>query len=110
MSTTIGIRHEDKSRWETRTPLVPDDVRHLIDEHGLRFQVQDSPTRVFCANQYRAAGATITDHLRDCRAILGVKEIPMSRLEAGKTYVYFSHVIKRQPWNMPMLRRLVELG
>jgi alpha-aminoadipic semialdehyde synthase len=106
----IGIRHEDKSKWETRVPLAPEDVRRLIDGHRLRFHVQTSPTRVFPDEEYRAAGAAVTDHLRDCPIILGVKEIPVDWFEPEKTYVFFSHVIKRQPRNMPMLRRMVELG
>ena len=106
----IGIRHEDKSKWETRAPLVPEDVRRLISEHGLRVHVQTSPTRAFSDDDYRAAGAEITDSLRDCPTILGVKEIPAEWFEPEKTYVFFSHVIKRQPRNMPMLRRMVELG
>ncbi len=34
----------------------------------------------------------------------------MPLLEAGKTYLFFSHTIKGQARNMPMLRRLMELG
>lgn len=106
----IGIRHEDKSEWEARAPLVPDDVRCLMREHGLRFCVQRSATRVFRDEAYRDAGAVVADDLRDCPLIMGVKEIPTEKLEPGKTYVYFAHVIKAQPANMPALRRLVELG
>jgi len=106
----IGIRREDKSKWEARVPLVPQDVRGLIADHALAFQVQTSPIRVFREEEYRAAGAAVVDDLRESSIIIGVKEIPPDLLEAGKTYVFFSHTIKRQPVNMPMLRRLVELG
>jgi len=106
----IGIRHEDKSRWERRAPLVPADVGALISEHGLRFAVQRSPTRAFPDEDYRAAGAEIVDDLRDCAIILGVKEIPPACFEPGRTYVFFSHTIKAQSYNMPMLRRIIELG
>jgi len=106
----IGIRREDKSKWEARVPLVPPAVRRLIDEHGQPVQVQTSPTRAFSDEQYRAAGAAIVDELSACDIILGVKEIPPDRFEPNKTYVFFSHVIKKQPANMPMLRRIVELG
>ena len=106
----IGIRREDKSRWEARTPLTPADVAALMRDHHLQFVVQESPVRRFPADAYRAAGATICEHLRDAQIVFGVKEIPVQHLEAGKTYVFFSHTIKRQPANMPMLRRLAELG
>jgi alanine dehydrogenase len=106
----IGIRHEDKSRWEARAPVVPPDVRRLIQENGLRFCVQTSPQRAFKDEEYRAAGAEVAGDLSACPIILGVKEIPPKLLEPGKTYMFFSHTIKHQPHNMPMLRRLVELG
>lgn len=106
----IGIRREDKSRWEARAPLGPDDVRRLATDHGVQFQVQTSLIRRFRDDEYRGAGATIVDDLRDCPIVLGVKEIPVKYLEPKKTYVFFSHTIKGQPANMPMLRRIMELG
>ncbi|MHC4234628.1 MAG: bifunctional lysine ketoglutarate reductase /saccharopine dehydrogenase family protein [Planctomycetota bacterium] len=105
----IGIRQEDKSGWEARVPLVPEDVGRLIGEHGLEFCVQSSPIRVFTPEQYVEVGAVVADDLADCPVIMGVKEIPPDVLEPDKTYVFFSHTIKGQPANMPMLRRLMEL-
>ena len=110
MVLRIGIRREDKSRWEARTPLVPDDVRRLINDHGCSITVQSSPIRAFADDAYRAAGAAVADDLADCPIILGVKEIPPERFKPGKTYVFFSHTIKGQSANMPSLRRLLKLG
>ena len=110
MANLIGIRREDKSKWEARVPLVPDDLRKLIRERGLRFCVQTSAIRAFTEDQYRAAGAELNDDLSHCPIIMGVKEIPPDKLEAGKTYVYFSHTIKGQTTNMPALKRLMQLG
>jgi len=106
----IGIRREDKSRFEARVPLTPEDVGELIGAHGLAFRVQSSPIRAFPEDAYQRAGAAVVDSLADCPVIMGVKEIPVAKLEPGKTYVYFSHTIKGQRQNMPALRRLLELG
>ena len=106
----IGIRREDKSRWEVRVPLVPAAIGRLIKDDGVEVAVQTSPTRAFSDEQYKAAGAAIADDLNDCPIILGVKEIPLEKLNRDKTYVYFSHTIKGQAENMPMLERLLELG
>jgi hypothetical protein len=106
----IGIRHEDKSVWEKRVPLTPEHVRMLTEEHGIRFQVQRSPTRTFDEAQYQSAGAEIVETLDECPVIIGVKEIPTEQLRPGKTYMYFSHTIKGQPANMPALKRMMELG
>lgn len=107
---TIGIRREDKSRWERRVPLVPQDLQALGRQNGVQFVVQPSPIRVFSDEAYRQAGARLAEDLSDCPLVMAVKEIPEHLLQAGKTYLFFSHVIKGQPHNMPMLRRLLELG
>ena len=107
---TIGIRHEDKYAPERRTPLVPLDVRSLTTESGIPFQVEYSPKRVFTQEEYESAGATVTGDLSGCDIIMGVKEMPVGYFRAGKAYAYFSHVIKGQPQNMPMLRDLMDAG
>jgi alpha-aminoadipic semialdehyde synthase len=40
---------------------------------------------------------------------MAIKEIPVELLQPGKTYLFFSHTIKGQSHNMPLLRRLLEL-
>jgi saccharopine dehydrogenase (NAD+, L-lysine forming) len=109
MSNFIGIRHEDKYLMERRTPLTPKHVARLIKEKKLDFVVQQSAKRIFTGDEYRAAGARVEENLKDCSVILGVKEIPVSFFEPEKTYVFFSHVIKGQSYNMPMLRKMMEL-
>ncbi len=106
----IGIRREDKSKWEARIPLVPRDLRYLQNHHDVVFHVQPSDQRAYSTGELEAAGVTIADDLSDCPIIMGVKEIPSTRLEPNKTYVFFSHTIKGQPYNMAMLRRLMNLG
>jgi len=109
MAALVGIRREDKSRWERRAPLTPKQVRALRETKGTEFRVQPSATRIYTDEEYRVAGAQIEDDLSPCDIIFGIKEIPLETLEPHKTYVFFSHTIKGQPYNMPMLRRLLEL-
>lgn len=106
----IGIRLEDKNEWERRVPLTPDQVRRLVVDEGLHVTVQSSRTRAFADGEYRDAGAQVAAEIDDCPVVFAVKEIPTPLLRQGRTYMYFSHVIKGQPYNMPMLRRLMELG
>ncbi|MDK2910212.1 MAG: hypothetical protein PWR20_1779 [Bacteroidales bacterium] len=110
MSVRIGIRHEDKYKAERRTPLIPRHVEGFIKNEGLEVLVEHSSKRVFADEEYLNTGASIVSNLSDAEVIFGVKEIPIEKLESGKAYVFFSHVIKGQPYNMPMLRRLMELG
>ena len=109
MSNFIGIRHEDKYNSERRTPLTPRHVERLVKHKKLDIIVQTSSRRIFHDDEYIKSGAKIAKDLKKCSVIFGVKEIPESFFEEGKTYVFFSHVIKGQSYNMPMLKRMMEL-
>ena len=91
-------------------PVTPAIARYLRDEHGIEVFVQPSPIRVFTEDEFEAHGATVQEDLAECPIVFAVKEIPSSFFRPGGAYMFFSHVIKGQPYNMPMLRRLMELG
>lgn len=110
MGAIIGIRREDKNRWERRVPLVPADLAELHRRLGLEFIVQPSPIRVFADGEFQAAGATVAEDLAAADILLAVKEIPIPLLVAGRTYLFFSHTIKGQVYNMPLLRALLDRG
>lgn len=48
----VGIRLEDKNRWERRVPLTPAHVQRLVD-NGVRVLVQTSTRRVFPDEEFR---------------------------------------------------------
>lgn len=108
MPVTVGIRREEKNRWEARAPLTPRDVADLEERHGLAFRVQPSEIRAFSDVDYLAAGAVIDEDLSACDIILAIKEIPPEQILPGKTHVFFSHTIKGQRRNLPLLARLLE--
>ena len=103
----IGIRREDKNEWEARVPLTPSDTKKLIDQ-GIQIILQPSPIRIFSDQKYIDAGATISEDLSDCNLILAVKEIPQGFIETGKAYLFFSHTIKGQDYNMPLLQTMID--
>lgn len=109
MKTNVGIRREDISRWERRVPLIPSHVRELQESHPLQFYIQPSTIRVFPDSEYQAVGAVVQEDLCPSRVVLAIKEIPLAMFEPGKIYVFFSHTIKGQAHNMPMLRKILEL-
>jgi len=110
MKHIIGIRHEDKYLMERRVALIPKHVKKLIAEEGLEFIVEESPKRIFTHKEFEDAGAKIVTDLSPADVVFGVKEMPVSFFEEGKTYIFFSHVIKGQPYNMPMLKVMMEKG
>ena len=110
MNKTFGIRHEDKYALERRVAITPDHLRKLVTDRGLNALVQHSPKRVFTDEQYEDAGAQIVEDLSATDVVFGVKEMPVSFFEKNKTYIFFSHVIKGQPYNMPMLKHMMDYG
>jgi len=110
MIFTLGIRREDKNRWERRVPLIPGHVQELKKKHGVETQIQSSEIRVFFDREYRDIGAQVRDDLSLCSVVFAVKEIPIDVFERGKTYVFFSHTIKGQKHNMPMLKKMMDMG
>lgn len=103
----IGVRYEDKYAMERRVPLVPDHVKKLIDA-GLKIEIVKSPKRIFKDEEYKKAGAEIVDELTDSDIVLGVKEMPIDFFRKNKTYIFFSHTIKGQAYNMPALKKMME--
>jgi len=109
MLKSIGIRREDKNEWERRVPLVPNDVSELREKYGIKTIIQPSEIRVFSDEEYRKSGAEINEDLKAADAVFAVKEIPLHLLEHGQTYLFFSHTIKGQSYNMDLLKRMMEL-
>lgn len=110
MRGVIGVRRETKSPWERRSAVTPTLARSLSEVPGLKVVVQPSARRVYHDKEYVRAGAAVSNDLSDANLIVGVKEVPPESLLPGAAYLFFAHVIKGQPHNMPMLKRLSELG
>ena len=108
--TKIGIRREDINKWERRVPLIPSQARELVENHPLEIRVQPSDIRIFTDDDYRLAGIPVEESLSPCSIVFALKEIPVELLENDKAYVFFSHTAKGQSQNMPMLKRMMELG
>ena len=98
----VGLLRESYSKWERRAPLCPSHVRELVND-GISVVVQPSKSRVFSDKEFEDAGACIRNDLSECSVILGVKQVPVADLLPDKTYMFFSHTIKGQQENMPLL-------
>ncbi len=110
MGVTIGIRREDKNKWERRVPLIPGDIETLRARHDLAFVVQPSPIRVYGDEEYVAAGAEVGEDLTRAGIVVAVKEVPLELLQARTAYLFFSHTVKGQRYNMPLLQRILDVG
>lgn len=104
---TLAIRHEDKYLMERRTAITPAHAKKLIDK-GLEVLVEKSEKRIFTQEEYQTIGAKVVEDISSSKVVFGVKEMPMDIFEDNKTYVFFSHTIKGQEYNMPLLKRMIE--
>lgn len=109
MKIRIGIRREDKNPWERRVPIIPAHAREMIEKYPLELWMQPSGIRIFADQDYALEGARIEEDMSSCAVVFAVKEIPIDFFLPGKTYMFFSHTIKGQRDNMPMLKKLKEL-
>ncbi|MCD6177599.1 MAG: hypothetical protein J7K29_07160 [Candidatus Cloacimonetes bacterium] len=103
----LGIIKETKNKWERRVPLNPKAVQELIKK-GFEVIVQPSEIRIYKDEEYRSVGAKLSIDLSQCDFIIGVKEIPIKSLIPGKPHLFFSHTIKGQDYNMPLLQKILD--
>ena len=107
----VGVLAEEKALEDKRVPLTPKQCRILLDTYpNLELSVKSSDIRCFSDDMYIANGIYVVDDLRNCDILIGVKEVPIKSLIADKTYFYFSHTIKEQPYNRELLLKMMELN
>jgi alanine dehydrogenase len=104
----LAIRREDKVQ-ERRSPIAPSQLPQLAAA-GVEVFVQPSAHRIFSDEEFANAGARIVEELPTDAVVCGIKEVALEKLEEGRTYLCFSHTIKGQRENMPLLRRVMQLG
>eukprot|EP00795_Rhopilema_esculentum_P002141 gene2141-17728_t len=98
----LALRREDINVWERRAPIAPQHIKSL-KEQGINTLVQPSTRRAYTMQEYENAGAIITEDLSPASVIIGVKQVPIDLLIPDKSYAFFSHTIKAQEANMPLL-------
>lgn len=106
----IGIIREGKNPPDKRVPFTPIQLKSIQDEYmgRLSIQVQSSSIRSFSDQEFLDAGIAVSDDISDCDVLFGVKEVPIDQLIAGKTYFFFSHTLKKQPYNRKLLQTVLE--
>lgn len=108
-NNVLGIMREDFGMWERRAPLSPAQVMQLLDTNkDVKVVVQPCTRRIFSDVEYERAGATINEDLSKASFVIGVKSPKADTLIANKSYMFFSHTIKAQPYSMPLLDTILK--
>lgn len=103
----MAVIREGKMPPDSRTPLIPEQVARLR-EQGCDLIVQSSPGRAFTDEEYTKLGIPVVEDISDRALLLGIKEVPIDELLPHKTYCYFAHVAKEQPYNQALLRAMLD--
>ncbi|RYU78360.1 NAD(P)-dependent oxidoreductase [Hymenobacter persicinus] len=106
---TLGLIREGKTPPDKRVPLTPKKcVEAQTTFPNLTVVVQESPIRSYADQEYRDLGIDVRADMSGCDILLGVKEVPVDQLIPNKTYMFFSHTVKKQPANRKLLRAVLE--
>ena len=105
----IGIIKEEKIPQDTRTPITPIQARIIKETYpDINIYCQRSDTRCFTDDEYRQQGIEVVEDVHHCDILLGVKEVKIESLIPEKTYLFFSHTIKKQPYNQKLLKAIID--
>ena len=105
----FGIIRERKSPPDQRVVLPPKACQNVLSHFPqARITVETSPIRAFSDEEYQEKGIHVAADLSDCEVLLGVKEVPIEALIANKKYFFFSHTIKKQPYNRELLQAILK--
>ncbi|MET7028241.1 NAD(P)-dependent oxidoreductase [Sediminicola luteus] len=105
----FGIIRERKNPPDRRVVLSPEScvkLRSIYPKSTII--VEPSPIRIFKDEEYATKGFEVASKMEECDVLLGVKEVPMEDLISNKKYFFFSHTIKKQPYNRDLLQTVLD--
>jgi alanine dehydrogenase len=106
---TFGIIKERKNPPDRRVVFTPEELVRLQQQFPeAKIKVEASDIRVFPDAAYQEVGLEVTTDMTDCDVLLGVKEVPIDALLPNKKYFFFSHTIKKQPYNRKLLQAILD--
>lgn len=109
MNIKFAIIKERKTPPDRRVVFSPSklkEAKRLFPE--AEFIVESSDIRVFPDTAYQEAGFEVVQDVSDYEVFIGVKEVPVEALIPNKKYFFFSHTIKKQPYNRALLQAVLQ--
>jgi len=107
----IGIIKETKTPVDNRVALTPKEIINIQEKYPqAQFFVQKSDIRAYTDEEYEKCGIPVVDSLEECDVLFGIKEAKLESLLPNKHYFFFGHIAKEQPYNRPLIKKMMELG
>jgi saccharopine dehydrogenase (NAD+, L-lysine forming) len=111
VSIKIGILRETKIPPVYRVAFSPEQILRIKNNYpDTEIIIQPGDTRCFTDEEYRSAGLTVGEDIRDCNLLIGLKEVDPALILENKTYVLFSHTAKKQSYNRGLLQKMAQMG
>ncbi|TXD72830.1 NAD(P)-dependent oxidoreductase [Aequorivita antarctica] len=105
---TFAIIKERKNPPDRRVVFSPKECQEVITKFpDAKIIVEASDVRIFNDDAYRDAGFEVMEDVSVADVMLGVKEVPVDALIQNKKYFFFSHTIKKQPYNRKLLKAML---
>ncbi|MFZ6009394.1 MAG: NAD(P)-dependent oxidoreductase [Bacteroidota bacterium] len=105
----IGIIREGKTPPDKRVPFTPLQTEEIEQRFPhVKVVCQKSPVRCFKDEEYSELDIEIATNMSHCDILMGIKEVPIDQLIPNKTYLFFSHTIKKQPYNRKLLQEILK--
>ena len=105
----FAIVKERKNPPDRRVVFSPEKLAEARRQFpDAEFIIESSDIRIFPDAAYQALGFKVTDDVSDADVMIGVKEVPVENLIPNKKYFYFSHTIKKQPYNSKLLKAMLD--
>jgi len=106
--TKIGLIREGKIPPDKRVPFTPLQAQEIEQRFkDVQIVCQHSEVRAFRDEEYHELGIKVSADVGDCDILMGIKEAQIPDLIADKTYLFFSHTLKKQPYNKKLLQEVL---
>jgi saccharopine dehydrogenase (NAD+, L-lysine forming) len=108
MTLKIGLVREGKIPPDKRVPFTPLQAEEIQQRFpGVGIICQESDVRAFHDEEYRERNIEVRKKIEACDVLMGIKEVQIKDLIADKTYLFFSHTLKKQPHNKKLLQEVL---
>lgn len=105
----FAIIKERKNPPDRRVVFSPEKLAEAREQFPeAAFMVEASDIRVFPDATYTINGFNVLDDVSEADVMIGVKEVPIDNLIPNKKYFFFSHTIKKQPYNRKLLQAILD--